>query len=273
MCLDACRLAGVPLIVHFHGFDAYDRATLQAFGDGYSRLFREARAIVAVSRHMEQVLIGLGTPRDRLHYNPYGVDTRCFQGAVPASARPRFLAVGRFVDKKAPCLTLLAFSQVVKAVPEAELVMIGDGPLLEATRQVAHALGIASRVSFEGPRRPVEVADAMRQSRVFVQHSVVPSSGDSEGTPVAILEASASGLPIVATRHRGITDVVIEDVTGLLVDERDVQGMASQMLRVATDNELAGRLGQAARQNAIERFSLEDRIAALWEIISVAASL
>jgi colanic acid/amylovoran biosynthesis glycosyltransferase len=268
MCYPACRTARVPLIVHFHGFDAYDRTTLDSFGRSYPQLFEAASAIVAVSRHMEQTLLDLGAPRKKLHYNPYGVDTKVFRGAEPAAVPPRFLSVGRFVDKKAPHLTVLAFSLVAREVPEAQLTMIGGGPLMEASRQLARALRIGERVDFVGPQPPLDVAAAMRRSRAFVQHSVVTSYGDSEGTPVAILEAGASGLPVVATRHRGIADVVVDGTTGFLVDELDVDAMAERMLRLATDAQLADRLGRAGREHVASNYLVEDRIASLWQIIS-----
>lgn len=267
MCLPACRAARVPLTVHFHGFDAYDGSLLDEFGGRYPELFDGAGAIVAVSRHMQQALLDLGAPPEKLHYNPYGVDTTLFCGADPSAAPPHFLAVGRFVDKKAPHLTILAFSRVAGLVPHARLAMIGDGPLLETSRQLTRALGVDEKVDFMGPRTPFEVAAAMRRSRAFVQHSVVAGHGDSEGTPVAILEAGASGLPVVATRHRGIVDVVVEGVTGLLVDETDIDAMAGHMLQLATDGELAAALGRSARDHVVRHYSIEESVAGLWQII------
>ena len=218
-CLAACRPAHVPLIVHFHGFDAYDHATIDSFGRSYPELFRDAGAILAVSRHMEGRLLEAGAPREELHYNPYGVETTFFDGVNPASAPPHVLAVGRFVDKKAPLLTILALGRLVSQVAGARLTMIGDGPLLEASRQLVRALRIDDRVDSMAPRPPLDGAAAMRRSRAFVQHSVVASSGDSEGMPVAILAAGASAWPVVVTRHRGIADVGAEQggVTPLMV--------------------------------------------------------
>jgi len=265
--MDVCAELGVPLIVHFHGFDAYRRDVLSGVGQRYPELFGSAAAIIAVSRDMEQHLIDLGAPPDKVHYNPYGVDVSRFGGAAPAEAPPTFVAVGRFVDKKAPFFTLLAFSKVLDSVPEARLVMIGEGPLWEASRQLARALGISSAVDSRGICPHAEVAASMQQARAFVQHSVVTSYGDSEGTPVAVLEASAAGLPVVATRHAGIPDVVLDGETGLLVDEGDVEGMAAQMIRLARDPELAARLGNAGRERVCAEFSMEKSIAGLWSII------
>ncbi len=269
--LDACSRARVPLVVHFHGFDAYHRSTLETYGQAYPRLFESAAAIIAVSRDMERALVSLGALRERLFYNPYGVDTSFFTGGDPAAAGPVFVAVGRFVEKKAPHLVVLAFAEVRKACPDARLIMVGDGPLWGVTRHLARALEVADAIEFLGPRPHSEVAAIMRQARAFVQHSVVASDGDTEGTPVAILEAGATGLPVVATRHGGIPDVVLSGKTGFLVDEEDVRTMAEDMILLAKDPLLADRLGCAARMRIASEYSMEKGIRGLLHLLEAAA--
>ena len=265
-----CTLARIPLVVHFHGRDAYHQPTLAGLGQRYGELFARAAAIIAVSRDMEQQLLRLGAPRARLHYNPCGVDTQQFHGARPAQAPPLFLAVGRFVAKKGPEMTLRAFHTVWQQCPGARLLMLGDGPLLPACRRLAQQLGIAAAVAFPGPRPHAEIVTFMRQARAFVQHSRRTSDGDSEGTPLTVLEASATGLPVVATHHGGIRDVVIAGHTGLLVKEGDIDGMAMAMLRLARDPDLAARLGQAARQRIGTTFAMPQRLARLQGILMAA---
>ncbi len=230
-------------------------------------LFQEAAAIIAVSRAIQSKLISIGAPAEKVHYNPYGVDCRSFSGADPAKASPSFLAVGRFVDKKGPQLTLLSFAEVHRVWPAARLRMVGDGPLWGACRDLAKALRIDDAVTFLGPRPQPVVEQEMRRARCFVQHSLEASSGNCEGTPVAILEAGASGLPVVSTRHAGIPDVVIEGQTGFLVDEGDIHGMASHMLRLIQESGLAAEMGRAARQRIETHFSMDQSIGRLWSII------
>jgi colanic acid/amylovoran biosynthesis glycosyltransferase len=265
--LDACARAEIPLVVHFHGFDAYHRPTLQAYDQAYVRLFGTAAAVVVVSRDMERALLSLGARRETLFYNPYGVDTTLFAGGDPAAARPLFVAVGRFVEKKAPHLVVLAFAEVRKACPDARMIMVGDGPLLGSTQHLARALGIGDAIEFLGPRPHSEVATIVRQARAFVQHSVVATDGDAEGTPVAVLEAGAAGVPVVATRHGGIPDAVVSGETGFLVDEGDVRGMAAHMIRLAKDPLLADRLGRAASERICAEFSSDKALSALLRIL------
>jgi colanic acid/amylovoran biosynthesis glycosyltransferase len=264
---DACLQAGVPLVVHFHGFDLYHRAILEKYDSRYRRMFSAAKALVTVSHEMTQRLQDLGAPMDKIFYNSCGVDTSLFSGADPAHAGPVCVAVGRFVDKKAPHLTVLAFKEAVSKCPDARLIMIGDGPLWQSSEKLARELGLEGAVEFLGQRSHAEIATIMRKARMFVQHSVQAVHGDSEGTPVAILEAGASGLPVVATRHAGIRDVVVEGQTGLLADEGDVEGMAANIIQLAQDPVLAARLGTAARERICAQFSMQESMARLWRIM------
>lgn len=264
--LDPCAKAGVPLVAHFHGFDAHKESAIKETGS-YQRLFREAAALVVVSNAMEEQLLALGAPREKVVLVRYGVDVERFATGAPAQAPAHFVAVGRFVDKKAPHLVLDAFERMLVKVPTAMLTMVGQGPLWESCHQRVRATGLAERVQLVGVKKPEEVAAIMRGARAFVQHSVRAMSGDSEGTPLAVLEAMATGIPVVATRHTGIGEVVTHGVNGLLCDEFDVATMAEHLVRMATDGSEAGRLGHAARVHAEEHFRVQDSIAKLQAVL------
>jgi glycosyltransferase involved in cell wall biosynthesis len=128
-------------------------------------------------------------------------------------------------------------------------------------------LNLSEQVDFLGACSHEEVANTMQTVRAFVQHSVTTSYGDSEGTPVAVLEAAASGLPVIATRHAGIKDVVVENCTGLLVEEGDVIGMSQQMVKIAEEPDLASHLGKQARKKIQVNFSINASIEKLGQII------
>jgi glycosyltransferase involved in cell wall biosynthesis len=267
MTVDACRRLHIPLIVYFLGYDATVKSLLEQHAESYPRMFQEACAVIAVSRSIRQRLVSLGAPPEKVHYIPCGADCGQFGGATPADAPPLFLAVARFVEKKGPHLTIRAFARVHGAHPAARLRMVGEGPLWNDCRELAKNLGVEEAVEFLGTQPHATLQREMQQARCYVQHSVEAASGDSEGTPVGILEAGASGLPVISTRHAGIPDMVIEGETGFLVEEGDVEGMAKHMLRIAEDPALAGRLGQAARKRIEDHFSIEGSISGLWEVI------
>ena len=150
--------------------------------------------------------------------------------------------------------------------------MIGDGPLLGMCQDLVEQMGMAGSVSLLGSQPHAVVASEMSRARVFVQHSVEARNGDSEGTPVAILEAGASGLPVVSTRHGGIPDVVVDGTTGFLVAERDVSGMAVHMVRLAERPALAAELGQNARLRIRQDFSHTSSMERLHAVLARAAS-
>ena len=265
--VDACHLARVPLVVHFHGIDAYGKQILADYRVRYEAMFRSAGAIVAVSEHMRNQLLVLGAPEANLRLNVYGVDVGKFvQGGLPPST-PVFLAVGRMVEKKSPHLTILAFAKVVKQFPRAKLLWVGDGVLEGVCRTLVSALGLNDSIEFLGRIPHADIAQCMANATGFVQHSLTAIDGDSEGTPVAILEAMSAGLPVVSTRHAGIVDVVEEGKNGFLVDEGDVDEMAEAMLQLAEKPELVTQFGQRSRSIVSERYSMDRSIGRLTEII------
>jgi colanic acid/amylovoran biosynthesis glycosyltransferase len=270
--LDACRRLRLPLIVHFHGFDVHSRSILERYGARYGELFDQSAALVVVSRTMHDALLALGAPPARTHLVPNGVDPEQFEGAAPGESPPTFVSVGRFVEKKAPQLTIAAFASVRSRHADARLRMIGNGRLLGACRDLAHGLGVGDAVDFLGTQSHEVVAEEMRRARAFVQHSVVASDGDSEGMPVSILEASAAGLPVVSTLHAGIPEIVVDGETGFLVEERDVAAMARHMEQLLADPALASTLGGNGRRRIAEQFSIDRSIARLWDVIQIATN-
>lgn len=263
----------IPLVVHFHGHDAHRESFLtDSRREAYQQMFRYSHAVLGVSRHMMTALAALGCDESKLIYNPYGPRDSFFQ--IEPRYEPVVLSVGRFTDIKANYLVLLAFSKALENAPQGRLVMVGDGELLETCKTMAKVLGIADRVEFKGAIPHQEVVHEFKQACCFAQHSVTPSYGDAEGTPNTILEAAAAALPIVSTRHAGIKDVVVEGKTGLLVDELDVDGMASHLAALLNDPARCRTMGARSRQHIRENFSSDQHIARLQAAIdSARASL
>lgn len=264
---DACLKAKVRLFVHFHGFDASEKKTLSTYQEKYGILFKTVSGIIVVSNDMKEKILLLGAKPEKIFLNPYGVNIKEFFGANPTNEQPIFIAVGRFTEKKAPQLSIKAFAEVLKRKPEAKLIMIGEGELLGESQQLARDLGIYLNIDFKGKRTPEQISEALRNAQVFVQHSKIAPSGDSEGTPNTILEASATGLPIVSTRHAGIKDAVVHGETGFLVEEGDWETMAEYMIKLIEDPLLAGRMGRAGRKHIEENYEMSKRVQTLREIL------
>jgi colanic acid/amylovoran biosynthesis glycosyltransferase len=263
-----CRIARVPLVVHFHGYDAYHHKTLERYHNDYQQMFLSAAAFIVVSKAMCDQVVRLGAPREKVFLNSCGVDVLRFSATDAGSNPPHFLAIGRFVEKKAHFLTILAFESAFRQCPDIRLSLAGDGPLLDCCKQLVAALRLQDVVQFLGVVNHDSVPALMQGFRGLVQHSVTAPSGDSEGNPVAVMEAGASALPVVSTRHAGIPDTVTHGETGLLSAELDIDSMANHMVLLARDPQLASRLGENARVRIQACFSMDRSIQGLHAILA-----
>ena len=251
-----------PLVVHFRGSDLSAWTKFGSQKMRYRRLMRIASGAIVKSQPMRQTLLDLGMESERILISASGANETLFHSSAPGSAPPVFLAVGRFVAKKGPLLTIRAFAELVKQHPRAgvALWMVGEGPLQKQAQDLVRQLDLESVVRFLGAQPQQEVAALMRQVRGFVQHSVVAPDGDSEGNPVAVMEAQLSGLPVVATHHAGIPEVVRHGESGWLVAEGDVGGMAAGLQRLVEDPVLAQRWGQVGRSSVQQRFTIDHHL-------------
>jgi colanic acid/amylovoran biosynthesis glycosyltransferase len=267
MVTKACRIANMPLVIHYHGADVYHRETVAAYRDLYAEAFKYASAFISVSVDMIEALKGLGAPADKIHLASCGVDTEAFPQLDISNTKQNFLSVGRFVEKKSPQSVVKAFDLITRAVPEARLSMVGTGPLFDETKALIEELNLTDKIRLTGALTSAEIKMLFSQTRCFVQHSVTAANGDKEGTPVTILEAGSSGLPVVSTFHAGIKHAVVHQKTGDLVPEHDVQGMADYMIKIAQDVQLAIQLGTAGAAHIRENYDIRDRINTLTDIL------
>lgn len=258
----------IPFVVHFHGYDASVNSEIEKC-DNYKEVFQFASKIIGVSKKMESMLLEMGCPPEKLLYNVYGPQPD-FIKVSPSFNKKQFVGIGRFTDKKAPYYTIMAFAKVVEKHPEAKLVLAGDGDLFNCCHNLINFFKLQNNVTLLGVITPDEYRTLLSESLAFVQHSITALNGDMEGTPLAILEASAAGLPVVATKHAGIPDVIVHQKTGLLCDEHDVDGMAENMIKILDNVTLAQEMGAQGKKNIQTNFSLERHISELQKILEAA---
>lgn len=261
----------LPIVVHFHGFDASVHKTIGRCGN-YSEVFDLATKVIAVSEIMEQKLLALGCPKEKLEYNVYGPQSE-FEEVLPRFSKKQFIGIGRFTDKKAPYYTIMAFKDVVEKHGDAQLLLAGEGLLLNMCQNLVQYYGLGGQVQFLGVITPERYRQLLVESLAFVQHSITAENGDMEGTPLAVLEASIAGLPVISTYHAGIPDVIINGKTGLLCKEHDVSGMANHMLQLLDDVAYAQQLGTAAKQHIVKYFSIQHHIQRLQTILDQAIKI
>jgi glycosyltransferase involved in cell wall biosynthesis len=248
-------LGGVPVrIVSKRSLDSYGtRAKLlacRACNRLADRVTVNARAVGAFVAREERCAPA------KLVVIPNGVDFSRFQSPGTATKEALGLSphdkvvvsVGRLTWKKAPHCLLAAAQMILQEEPAARFLIVGDGPLRSQVEQQAEALGIRARCTFAGTVS--DVLPFLRASDVFVLSSVI------EGMANALLEALACGTPAVVTDAGGNAEVVQHGKTGFIVPHSEPQRLAEATLRLLREPALAGQMGEAARQDMVERYSL-----------------
>lgn len=246
-----CKSRGLPLHVFFHGYDATVMPRSATVRHAYRLLARDADGFVCGSHYFKAKLERLGFPGERIAVAPGGVELSDF--APTADRDPKLVVgVGRLTAKKAPQHTIAAFAKARESVPDLKLEIVGGGPLEAECQALVARLG--DGVTLHGARDHAFVKALLARAGIFVQHSVTAPNGDEESQGISLLEAMASGLPVVTTRHNGFPETVIDGETGLLSDEHDVAAMAANIVRIAQSDEMRIAFGAAGRRRAEEAF-------------------
>jgi colanic acid/amylovoran biosynthesis glycosyltransferase len=263
------RAAGAlsgKIVTAFHGEDItnYPR---QFSGNIYAPLFASGDLFLPISARWNDTLASLGCPAGRIRVHRMGVDCGRFAMQTPrgTSGGPlRIVTVARLVEKKGVADAIRAVSQL--SIP-CEYVVVGDGPLRHSLEQLAADRGVSDKVRFAGAQPAAEVVQFLHSADVLLAPSVTGRDGDIEGLPVSIMEGMASGLPVVATHHSGIPEVVSDGRSGFLVGEHDVDGLAKRLSDLAADSNLRVRMGLAGVDIAASEFDiarLTDRLVAMY---------
>jgi colanic acid/amylovoran biosynthesis glycosyltransferase len=253
----AADRAGVPYFAHAHGYDVTANLRMEKWRRAYLE-YNNTAGVITMSNISGQRLLEIGLHPDKVHVIPYGVDVPDRPCVRSPGKQVSCLAVGRMVPKKGPMLTLRAFRIASDRCEQLHLDYVGDGELMPAVRQYVRDAGLSGRVTLHGALPVADVQSRMRSADVFLQHSITDTvTGDAEGLPVAILEAMASALPVIATRHEGIPEAVLDGESGLLSEEGDVEAMAENLVSLAEDAERRSRMGEAGWRRARDRFTWE----------------
>jgi glycosyltransferase involved in cell wall biosynthesis len=254
----------LPLVVSLHGSDVYVAETLGPARRAARAVFRRAGVVTACSSDLGRRAVALGADPARIVVVPYGVDVERFRPDAERRACLRhrlgvtdntsvILAAGRLVRKKGFEYLIDAMG-ILRQHPDMVMVLAGDGDLRNELEARAASAGIPDRVRFLGNQSQDEVAGWLTAADVVVVPSVRDDSGNVDGLPNIVMEALASGTPLIATPAGGIGAIVQNDRTGVIVSERDAQALAAAVRALASDTSRRRRIGEAARQMAASRF-------------------
>jgi colanic acid/amylovoran biosynthesis glycosyltransferase len=241
----------------FHGYDLQAHFHYQS-GSRYRELFREGDLFLPVCEFFRTRLIEYGAPPDRIFVHRMGTDVeniRPRRAGVRDDKRVRIISVARMVEKKGLEFAIRALKLVRDNAPDAEwsYQVLGDGPRRQDLESLATHLQLDDRVAFLGAQPHARTLEAIKEADIFLLPSVTASDHDIEGCPVAIIESMAAGLPVIASWHSGIPEVVLHNRTGLLAGERNIGELAAHLVALLRCKELRESFGREGRKLAEER--------------------
>ena len=262
--LDLARRLGLRFFAHAHGDDVILRLREPEWREAYLQ-YQRADGVITMSRFARDELIALGLDPARVHAVPCCVDVPPEPLSRQPGAEIVCVASGRVVTQKAPILLLDAFRRAAEQCPPLRLELFGDGDLMPAARDYVRAFRLEDRVQLFGFQPNHVVLEHIRRAGIFLQHSWW------EGLGVAILEAMAHALPVVATRTGGILETVVEGETGFLVEPGDSAAMADRIVTLARHPGLRNRMGAAGWARVREHYTWDQERSQLLRILGLAA--
>ena len=250
----------IPLITSFYGYDLSDQ--LNVLHPFYQRLSEEGDLFLALSKDMELDLVNIGFKREKIKIHHLGIN---IEELNTYSVKKRitnvftFLIVARFDERKGIHDTITAFNEVVKIRTNVEMRIVGNGFYKTKLVSLVKEFDIEDKVVFIDNYKTTDPRDTVLQEMsdcdVFLLNSYTTEMGSKEGTPIVLMEAQGIGRPCIATRHAGIPEIVIDEITGIVVEERDVTGISKAMLKLIDHPELMSEYGINAKKHIEQEFN------------------
>ena len=257
---------GGPLLVSFHGVDVAKNEDKSAYAATFAELFQYSAVVVARSQSLLDRLVLMGCPSEKLRLNrtPIPMDhLQPFERTAPEDGAWRFVQACRLISKKGLFTTLTALKSVVGRWPKTQFIVAGEGPLKAKILEAASEAGLANNIQLVGWLDQSSLLALYRSAHLFLHPSETTGSEDQEGIPNSMLEAMATGLPVVATFHGGIPEAMESGRDGLLVPERSPAELAEALLRIMGEEKLLGRFSREAAATVRNRFELRSSLNAL----------
>lgn len=232
------RATGAPTTQYFHAKEIGAKPRLAAFAA------RQAQTLIVVSAYTSELIAATGVTAATTRLIPPGVDLPADPSPLPVE-RPTLLTIARLEDRYKGHDTIIRSLPLLRAaVPDAEWIVIGDGPLRPGLERLAAAHGVADAVRFLGAVSDAERDEWLRRADALAMPSRLPDGNFAgEGFGIVYLEAGAFGKPVLAGNVAGALDAVVDGETGLLVDPTDHVAVARAATELLSDAELAARLG------------------------------
>lgn len=258
------------ILTTFHGFDLTSH--INKYGRGiYRHLFEKGDLFLPISERWKNRLIQLGCNESKIIVHRMGININNLGEIVRQDYKNGstiILSVARLVEKKGIDYGIKAVARLTKRFRELQYFIIGDGIMRNELLQLIEKHQLQANVKLFGWMTQDEIFSVMRKTDIFLAPSVTSRTGSQEGIPVVLMEAMAHRLPVVATRHSGIPEIVINGQNGLLADERDIAGIADKIEYLITNPEISIRMGEEGRKLIEKSYDIERLNKKLIQIFS-----
>lgn len=258
------QTSNIPIVITAHGTDVNAARVDETYRKKLVAAVIRVDVVLCVSFFIKQMLLNLGCPEEKLVVNHLGVPVDTFRSRQHSGATNpvQFICVSALREEKGIDHLINSFFEASKVLNDATLLVVGDGPLKSQLESQVKSLNLDKKVFITGWCTQAEVAELMFKSDIYVQHSIVYERNGSypvikeEGLSVSLVEAAASGLPIISTRVGGIPEICQDQINGYIVAPLDIHGMAERMIELAQDFGLRARMGSQGRL-LVEQFHNE----------------
>lgn len=252
-----------PTVVSFHGADVLVELDQPRYRTAFLDMIGRVDLVLARSKSLVEALVRVGCPPEKIRLNRTGIPLGKFPfhaRAWPTDGKWRVLQACRLIEKKGLPTTLRAFAHFARTYPLATLAIVGDGPLLADLRGQCATLGIADKVEFTGFLNQDDLRARLYASHFFLHPSEHGADGNQEGVPNSLLEAMATGAPVLSTNHGGIPEAVEHGVSGWLVAEGDHAALGQALVDLAADPLRLTAMADAAAKSVAENFALNTQV-------------
>lgn len=242
------------IAVSFHGYDM--SGYLNRHGDSiYDEVFKYADIIMPISLFWKKKLISIGCPEDKIIVHHMGVDTQKFIRDTPDNNENilRILSIGRLVPKKGFEYSIRAVCELAKK-HELQYIIAGTGPEKEQLYKLIKERNADEYIKLAGSKTPDGILELLKWADVLLTPSITASDGDMEGIPVVIMEAMAMEIPVIASMHSGIPEIISDNVSGYIVVERDEKEILEKLLFIIENPDRARLIGKNGRQTILKGF-------------------
>lgn len=264
--LDSYRLIGLkkttnlPFIVNFYGYDVLRLPKEFGWKTRYKRLAKEGDLFFVGSEDMKANIIELGFPEKKIRILKLGMNLDDIRFEQRISAGPKLMMVGRMVEKKGFEYAIRAVALLQDQGTSVQLDLYGDGKLCQDLKKLANELNVDGQVTFHGQTENKIIFEELYKHEILLVPSVQARDGDREGIPQTTVEGMATGIPVIASDHAGLPELVIDEKTGLQVPQRDAKALSNAIEKYLSNPDLIPLISKRGRELVEEEHNISTQI-------------